>query len=195
MELVDGGIMENVSVSNLVIEGPQVPLFVRLGNRARKFTTEAPAPPVGRMNNIRISNIIAKGGDETGCSFTGLANAPIENIFLNDIYIESSGGGKGTDTLRRIEEMETVYPEATMFGPLPSYGFYIRHAKGVTLSNITLTYKGTDTRPGMAVVDAERFSFSGLHIQSEGKTEKVVYEKVTFDNPVEPAIKKSSKRK
>ncbi|HSC38705.1 MAG TPA: glycosyl hydrolase family 28 protein [Chitinophagaceae bacterium] len=195
MELVDGGIMENVSVSNLVIEGPQVPLFVRLGNRARKFTTEAPGPPVGRMNNIRISNIIARGGDETGCSFTGLANAPIENIFLNDIYIESNGGGRGSDTLRSVDEMETVYPEATMFGPLPSYGFYIRHAKGVTLSNITLTYKGTDTRPGMAVVDAERFSFSGLHIQSEGKTEKTVYEKVTFDNPAEPATKKSGKRK
>lgn len=195
MELVDGGIMENVSVNNLVIEGPQVPLFVRLGNRARKYTDHAAAPPMGRMNNIRISNIIATGGDETGCSFTGLANAPIENIFLNDIYVMANGGGKGADTLRKVDEMETVYPEATMFGQLPAYGFYIRHAKGVTLSNITLAYKETDTRPGMAVIDTDGFSFSGLNIQSDKKAEKMVCEKVTYNLPAAPANKKSGKRK
>ncbi|MFC2116918.1 glycoside hydrolase family 28 protein, partial [Bacteroidota bacterium] len=37
LEMVDGGIMENVSISNIVIEGPQVPLFIRLGNRGREY--------------------------------------------------------------------------------------------------------------------------------------------------------------
>jgi polygalacturonase len=195
MELVDGGIMENVSVNNLVIEGPQVPLFVRLGNRARKFTENAAAPAVGSMRNIRISNIIAKGGDETGCSFSGLAGAPVENLFLHDIYVESTGGGKGSNILRKVEEMETEYPEATMFGQLPAYGFYIRHAKGVSLSNITLAYKTTDTRPGIAVIDTKGFSYAGLNIQSEEKTEKIVYEQVAFDTPVQVQTGKSNNSK
>ncbi len=31
LEVVDGGTMENISISNMVIEGPEVPLFIRLG--------------------------------------------------------------------------------------------------------------------------------------------------------------------
>jgi hypothetical protein len=82
-----------------------------------------------------------------------------------------------------------------MFGQLPAYGFYIRHAKGITLSNITLAYKETDTRPGMAVIDAEGFSFSGLNIQSDKKAAKMVCEKVTYNLPAEPANKKGGTRK
>ena len=193
IELVDGGIMENISVSNLVIEGPQVPLFVRLGNRARKHTEQAPAPAMGSMKNIRISGIIATGGDETACSFSGLTNAPVENLFLSDIYIESTGGGKGDKTLRKVPEMETEYPEATMFGQLPAYGFYIRHAKGVSLSNIKLSYKNADTRPGIAVVDTKGFSATGLSIQSAEKVDKIVYDQVSFDTPVQVSGGKSSK--
>lgn len=185
IELVDGGVMENVSVTNLVIDGPQVPLFVRLGNRARKHTENAPDPPMGSMKNIRISNVVATGGDETGCSFSGLEGAPVERLFLHDIYIESGGGGKGSKPLRKVPELETAYPEATMFGHLPAYGFYIRHAKGVSLSNITLAYKNADTRPGIAVIDTKGFSANGLTIQSAEKNEKIVYEQVSFETPVQ----------
>src|SRR6185312_9384290 len=36
LEIVDGGVMDGVSISNITIEGTNCPLFVRLGNRARK---------------------------------------------------------------------------------------------------------------------------------------------------------------
>lgn len=193
IELVDGGVMENISVSNLVIEGPQVPLFVRLGNRARKYTEHALAPGMGSMKNIRIAGITASGSDTTGCSFSGLANAPIENLLLQDIYIESTGGGKANTALAKVPEMETEYPEATMFGHLPAYGFYIRHAKGVSLSNIKLSYKKADARPGIAVVDTKGFSAAGLNIQSEEKAEKIVYEQVTFDTLIQSPNGKSRK--
>lgn len=180
MELVDGGIMENITVNNLVIEGPQVPLFIRLGNRARKFTANAPEPKIGSLKNIRISNIIATGADETGCSFTGLANAKIENIFLDNIYVESKGD-PSAENAGAVPEMETAYPEATMFGKLPSYGFFILHAKNVNLSNITLAYQQTDRRPGIMVSDTDGFSSSGLHIQFGGKGEKIVFDKSTSE--------------
>ncbi|MBS1563980.1 MAG: glycoside hydrolase family 28 protein [Bacteroidetes bacterium] len=195
MELVDGGIMENVTVNNLIIEGPQVPLFVRLGNRARKHTAEAPAPPMGRLSNIRISNIIARDADETGCSFSGLENAPIENIFLDNIYIETKGGGKGADTLRQVDELPAAYPEATMFGQLPAYGMYIRHARAVHLSNITLAYKTPDTRPGIAVIDTDGFSYTGMDIRTEPKTEKIICSKTTLLQPAVHSVEKRSKKK
>jgi polygalacturonase len=180
LELVDGGTMENITINNLVIEGPQVPLFVRLGNRARKYTDAAATPPVGKANNIRIAHIIARGADQTGCSFTGLANAPIENIFLSDISIETIGGGIQKTPVEKVAEMETAYPEATMFGELPAYGMFIRHAKGVFLSNIRLAYTKQDTRPGIAVADTQDFVSSGLAIQTEANTAPVVYDTITL---------------
>ena len=44
-EMVDGGTLERITLSNITIEGVHAPLFMRLGNRARKHTPEAPAPP------------------------------------------------------------------------------------------------------------------------------------------------------
>ena len=29
---------------------------------------------------------------------------------------------------KKVEELETLYPESTMFGTLPAYGMYVRHA-------------------------------------------------------------------
>ena len=59
LEVVDGGIMDGVSIDNIVIEGTECPLYVRLANRGRKYIDEAPVPPIGKMRNIQISNVTA----------------------------------------------------------------------------------------------------------------------------------------
>src|SRR5690606_5093240 len=52
LEIVDGGRMEGVSINNVTIEGTECPLYIRLGNRARKHTDDAAHPPVGTIRNI-----------------------------------------------------------------------------------------------------------------------------------------------
>lgn len=158
MEVVDGGIMEQVSVSNLVIDGPEVPLFIRLGNRARKHIQSAPAPGLGKLRDISISDVLARGAGKTGCSFTGVSTAAIENVTLRNINIEFEGGATVTDTKRVVEELEDAYPEGTMFGTLPSYGFYVRHAKNIRMSGISLSYKSSDYRPAFFISDTHEFS-------------------------------------
>lgn len=59
LEIVDGGTMEGVLVSNITIEVPECPLFVRLGNHARRHVEEATEALIGVMKNIMISNVIA----------------------------------------------------------------------------------------------------------------------------------------
>ncbi|AXY78586.1 glycoside hydrolase [Paraflavitalea soli] len=174
LELVDGGIMENISISNMVIEGPEVPLFIRLGNRARQHVASAPIPATGKLKNISISNIIATGANDIGCSISGLAKAPVENISLHNISIEMNGGGTAADAVVVPEEKEVDYPEATMFGKLPSYGFFIRHATDVRLSDIRLRYKTADARPAFAVSGTDGFTLTGLNVQSAAGTEAVV---------------------
>jgi hypothetical protein len=38
-----------------------------------------------------------------------------------------------------LPEKEDRYPEALMFGPMPAYALYCRHAEGITLSNIDVS--------------------------------------------------------
>ena len=175
LEMVDGGIMENITISNIVIEGPQVPLFVRLGNRARPHTKDAPVPAPGRARNIHLSNITATGADETGCSISGIAKASLENISLEHIYIETKGDGAKVNLYEPVVEKETEYPEATMFGNLPSYGFFIRYVKDVRLSDITLRNAGKETRPGIVVAQTQQFSLNGLDVQTSSSTPAAVY--------------------
>ena len=172
MEMVDGGIMEHISVTNLVIDGPEVPLFVRLGNRARKHIATAPNPPLGKMRNINISDIVATNAGITGCSVSGVGNAYVENVSLRNIRVEFAGGGVAADVSRKIEELEDQYPEGTMFGKLPSYGFFIRHVKGLNMSGISLSTKATEQRPAFFISDTE--SFSILDIDAKPATPTLV---------------------
>ena len=81
LEIVDGGIMENINISDIVIDGPRVPLFVRLGNRARKYYSEAPQPPIGQIKNVQISNIIARSSRSiVGLAILGIPGG-IDRIF------------------------------------------------------------------------------------------------------------------
>jgi len=188
LEVVDGGIMENISISNMVIEGPEVPLFIRLGNRARQHIASVPIPAIGKLKNISISNVIATGANDIGCSISGLAKAPVENISLHNISIEMSGGGTAADALVVPEEKEVDYPEATMFGKLPAYGFFIRHATDVRLSDIRLRYKTADARPAFAVSGTNGFTLKGLNVQSATTTEAVVLVKDSKNGIVESNV-------
>ena len=166
MEIVDGGVMEQVTVSNLVIDGPEVPLFIRLGNRGRKHIASAATPGLGKIRNISISDVVATGAGITGCSFTGISKALIENISLRNISVEFEGGGVAADSQRIIEELEDAYPEGTMFGKLPAFGFYVRHAKDIKMSGITLTYKTAEQRPAFFVSDTHSFSILDTDVKS-----------------------------
>ncbi|HEU4554788.1 MAG TPA: glycosyl hydrolase family 28 protein [Chitinophaga sp.] len=174
LEMVDGGIMENITINNIVINGPQVPLFIRLGNRARPYMQGAPAPPPGRARNIHLSDITATGADETGCSISGIAKAPLENVSLEHIYIETKAAAN-VSLHAPVVEKETEYPEATMFGSLPAYGFFIRYVKDVRLSDITLRSPAAETRPGIVVHNTTQFTLNGLDIQTSAATPAAMY--------------------
>jgi len=50
-------------------------------------------------------------------------------------------------------ELENGDPEPTMFGTLPAFGFFIRHADGITLDNVEVRYENQDTRTACVVRD------------------------------------------
>ncbi len=160
---VDGGILEDVTISNVIIDGPQVPICLRLGNRARKYTESAPTPGVGIFKNVIIDNVIAKNVGSIGCSITGIPNHKIENITLSNIKIIFGGGVKKEEYKTEVAEKEDNYPEGTMWGNLPAYGFYIRHAQGVKLDNVDISFDRIDERPAIVMDDVDGIKISGLN--------------------------------
>ena len=153
LEVVDGGVLENVQVSNIVAEGTEVPIFVRLGNRARGYREGQVIDHVGTLRNVVISDVTVRDCGSTGSSITGLPGHPVENIALRNIRIEHRGGQPSTDV--PVDEKEKEYPEGTMWGPLPAQGFFLRHARNIEFQNIDVRALQADERPVYVRVDAD----------------------------------------
>lgn len=155
LEIVDGGTLERVTVSNITIKGVTVPIFMRLGNRARTYEPDQPKPDVGTFRNVVVSNIVATDCSAVGCSITGLPGHRIENVTLANINLGFDGGGTKEDAVRAIPEKPGSYPESTMFGTLPAYGFFCRHVEGLTLENVRLRTAAPDHRHGVVFDDVQ----------------------------------------
>ncbi len=171
LEIVDGGVMENINISDFIVEGTESPIFIRLANRGRgyqfsspdddptDFTHLIPIETVGRIDGVYISNISIHGAGATGCSITGLPGHPVKNVWLSDITIHQRGGVT-EDELSKIKEnikneKEKDYPEATMWGRLPAKGFFVRHARNVNFSNVRILTERPDARPDFHCDDVE----------------------------------------
>ena len=173
LEEVDGGVLEGVVISNIRMDGPACPIFIRLGNRARSFDENLKIDHVGALQDISISNIIATGAKITGCSITGIPGYPVRNISLSHISIECDGGGTSEDYNRQVPEKEKSYPEYDMFDVLPSYGFYVRHAENIHFNDIQLITKDEDLRPAIFLSDARDGNLNNLLLSgcSKNKTD------------------------
>lgn len=162
LEIVDGGVMENITISNITIDRVGTPIFIRLGNRARQYTESAPRPGVGSIRNIRLSGITALGTN-TASSITGIPGHPVENVSLHGIRLISTGEGEPKDTIRPVPENESKYPDATMFGTrLPAYGLYVRHADGIELDDVVCSLENPDPRPALVCEDVGGLDVDGF---------------------------------
>jgi len=168
LEIVDGGRMERITVSNLSIDGVEVPIFVRLGSRGYGWLPEGAkrekGPATGTIRDVSLANIVATRAGKTGCSLTGLPGHPLQNITLANVTIRTEGGGEQAWVSAVVPEHAEKYPEGTMFGNLPAYGLYCRHVQGLTLSDVRLHASQPDQRHALVLDDVEDADASGLKL-------------------------------
>lgn len=165
LEIVDGGVLENVNVTDMTVEGTESPIFIRLGNRGRGYLSSGenmenivPIDHVGRINGVHLDNIQICHAGPMGCSITGLPGYPVENVMLSNISIHHQGGVSSSDLAHIADsvkdEKEKAYPEATMWGCLPAKGFFVRHARNIQFSNVQIRTERPDARPDFVREDA-----------------------------------------
>ncbi len=174
LAVVDGGIMEGITIGNITIDGPRVPVYVRLGNRARKYTPSAPVPPAGVVRNISVHDLIVSNAGAIGCSVSGIPGHPVENVRLSNIRVTYAGGGTAADAEKEMPELEDIYPESTAWDKLPAYGLYVRHARGISVVDWTLDCKTRDMRPVVRLVDVENGIVDGLRADVDSLSEAFI---------------------
>ena len=174
LEIVDGGVMDRVTISNIVMRETGCPVFIRLGDRGRPFQSGMPRPGIGKLRNIVIRDVQATGADNIGCSITGLPEHEIENVSIDNLNVSFRGGGTRDDARRQIPELAEGYPEYRMFGVLPGYGLFCRHVKGLSLANLTFTYATPDLRPALVCDEIEDLNLSRLDAASQPDGEPLI---------------------
>ena len=153
LEITDGGVMQNVNVSDIVAEGTEAPIFIWLGNRQRPYREGTTVESIGAIRGISLSNISVTGAGAYGCSIVGMEGHPVEDVSLSNIKIQHDGGIQKAEM--PSEDKSAEYPEATMLGILPAKGFFIRHARNVNIQNLQITTQNPDARPDILKIDAE----------------------------------------
>ncbi len=210
IECVDGGVLENILVDGVNAVNTGNAIFIRLGDRNK--TRDA-----GVLKNVTIKNMkvdIAFGrpdseyeirGPELSffhntfpSSITGIPGHPVENVTLENIEINYPGRGNSglanlpLSRLDFVPEKIADYPEFSMFGELPAWGFYVRHMDGLTMKNIKLSIASSDYRTAMVFDDVKKLNLDSVIINGDKKMKHFVLhntESVEIDNEQAVLIK------
>ena len=111
IEMVDGGWVDGVVISNIRMQRVRTPIFIRLGARSG----------AGRLRGVMIDNLHATGAILTS-SVTGIPGHGVEDVSLTNIRIETEEGGKGEWTERAIPEVEEGIPRRACSAACPRMG-------------------------------------------------------------------------
>jgi hypothetical protein len=156
IESVDGGTVDGVAVSNVVMRGVRTPIFLRLGNRGRAMAVRYP----GRIRDVTISGVVALDAANPS-SIDGLPGFPIRDVTLANVDVQEAGG----DSFVRlaVPELPQAYPQGEMFGVLPAYSLYARHVEGLTVSNWRDRCARKDARDAVIFDDVSDLQMLGFH--------------------------------
>ena len=103
-------------------------------------------------------------------SIVGVPGYPVQDVKLENIEIIYGGRASKEianipmDAIGSVPENEAGYPEFSLFGELPAWGFYLRHADGVKMKNVTISYREADFRPAMVMDDVKGIDMDGVTI-------------------------------
>jgi hypothetical protein len=180
LEMVGGGVMEDVVVEGIRAKNTGNAIFIRLGQMHRE---------PGTLRNIVIRDMkvevpwerpdddyVLRGPalpffhNVFPSSITGLPGHPVENVTLEDIEIIYPGRGNPAYANRPLSRIHMVpenpkkYPEFSMFGELPAWGLYVRHVDGLVLRDVRVKILKPDYRPAMVLDDVKRSEMSGVEV-------------------------------
>jgi len=184
LELVDGGEMRNVMISNISMDSLFNPFFIRLGNRARPHVEDGNVENIGRIQGITIDGIRATNigkyrqpgsmamdfdpdWEFIPASISGMPGHMPEDIVIRNIVLEFPGGYDKKIKPEDIALNETSYPEFRCMGILPGSVLYVRHVKDLVLDGWRIKLANTDVRPALFIDDGHGIFLGEITINDQ----------------------------
>ncbi len=161
LETVDGAPMENIRISNIVMDDIwNSPIYIRVGDRMRG-PKELPA---SYARDIKISNVKVTNCDTRyALLIVGLPGNPVEDVTLKNISIQYKGGLTKQDVIEQkgansfFFGRNNGYPEPSAHGIQPAWGLSMQHARNITFKNVTMELMEPDEREKIYLKDVENF--------------------------------------
>lgn len=202
LETVDGAVLEDVDIRNVTAKNTGNAILLRLGHRRKE------AAP-GSLSKVYIGNItveVPQGKPDIGypvegpplkyphntfpSSITGLPGHPVKDVVLENIEITYEGGASkavacfSADSLSKVPEQEANYPEFSMFGELPAWGLYVRHAEGIQLKNFRIITMQEDFRQAMIFDDVKGLTLQDVTVSGSKQLPVII-----MQNVIDPSSK------
>jgi len=155
----DGADISNISYSNLNISGFPSFVFILNGANLRGNTPIGSPKKTGLVGNIKIKNVDCRDmATPTGNVISGLSTRDkifrVEGVHFTNVHLQAKGGVNSVPA--DPAEYSGRYPKGSVFGNLPAWGYYIRHARDVSFNNCTQTVSPSDARKALVWVEAGR---------------------------------------
>jgi hypothetical protein len=169
IQMNDGAVIKNMSYDDITLTNSSFPIFMSVTTLLR-----APTKMAGHAENIRFSNItadkIVAGNNGTphnsAIILSGVAASPNQGIVLEHIKINFPGGGAPSgDPPEGTQLNGGVAYNPRYITPIPAYGVFVRHAKGVEMHDIKLTFGAADQRPAAIARDVDGLVLDGFSAQ------------------------------
>lgn len=191
IEAMQGGVVENILVEDIKATNTGNAIFLRVGQIRgakypgtlknvilRRIKVQIPFSRPDQSYNIR-GPALPFFHNTFPSSITGIIGYPIQSVLLEDITLIYPGRGNAAyanfplDRVDDIPELPKKYPEFSMFGELPAWGFYVRHAEGLQMKNVVLKLKKADYRPAIVFDDVDGLKLEALKVKGDKKKMKI----------------------
>ena len=157
IESVDGSNVSDILVRGLTMKNCAQPIFIRLAFRnafggivEKKYSNAIGSITGVQIENVRITG--THGKTAPSCTITGITRKRLGEITLKNIYLEMPGGV--TKQISQPKENDDGYPQSNIFGTIPAYAFFVRHADNVRFENVQTGYLKPDARPWLVATNA-----------------------------------------
>lgn len=192
-----GSRFENMSFSNLVMNGVTGPISINLGPRRPGVTAQTPSPSEpqeatgepGIVRNIAFRGIHASvvipepfpdvpftssynPAEIKSCIALNGVDTTIEKISFDDVHVTFPGGG--TAEQAAVRDVPKIAGEYFQNGVLPSYALYARNVRGLTLNNVRFEVSAAEARPAIVLDHVEDAAVNALSVQGTKEAESTL---------------------
>ena len=171
---VDGGMMQNIVINNIVMENVASPLFIRLGNRARPYKSGQYVDHQDDVKNIYLNNITVINSKRPGI-IMGLNSKKLNDIIISNYSAQNSVAQRACCHIMRFLPMNLDILQEPISKIYLLMDFIAGMWKVSGLQNVNLYSAEGESRPAIVLDRTENVELSSVHGEMKNSSSPMIY--------------------